>query len=231
MSVIRQPALWILFVLISIAQPLSAQTTQGVTEPDPLKAIAPPADMLTVAVLTPASEPDALKAIAQLRGELIDSFNKRDIDRLISHLDPDVVVTWQNGEVCRGPQAVREYYNRMIAGPDPVVASFSSDPVVTDRHVYGDWAVSWGNLHDKYELKDGEKFTLDSLFTATIARRADAWKVTSFHASVNAFDNPILGIAAKKSAMWSGIIAAVVGALIGILVGRILARRKAAAPR
>jgi len=26
-----------------------------------------------------------------LRGELIDSFNKGDVDRLLSHLDPDVV--------------------------------------------------------------------------------------------------------------------------------------------
>lgn len=207
MSLLRHRTLWILFVLISIAQPLLAQTTQGVTEPDPLK------------------------AIALLRGELIDSFNKRDIDRLVSNLDPDVIVTWQNGEVCRGPQAVRDYYNRMIAGPDPVVVNFSSDPVVADRHVYGDWAISWGNLHDQYELKDGDKFTLNSLFTATIARRGDAWKVVSFHASINAFDNPILGIVAKKSAVWSGIIAAIVGVIVGVVAGRILGRRKPGAPQ
>jgi ketosteroid isomerase-like protein len=190
-----------------IAQPLLAQTTQTVTDPDPLK------------------------AIASLREQLIDSFNKRDIDRLVSYLDPDVVVTWQNGEVCRGPQAVRDYYSRMIAGPKPIVANFSSEPVITDRHVYGDWAVSWGNLHDHYQLNDGEKFALDSLFTGTIAKRGDAWKIVSFHASVNAFDNPILAIAAKKTALWTGMIAGIVGVIAGVIVGRIVSRRKAAIPR
>ncbi len=207
MSVIRDRTRWPLLLVMLCAIPLRAQTTQGITEPDPLK------------------------AIAALRGELIDSFNKRDIDRLLSNLDPDVIVTWQNGEVCRGPGAVRDYYNRMIAGPNPVVVNFTSDPTVTDRHVYGDWAVSWGNLHDKYELKDGDHFALNSLFTATIARRGDAWKVVSFHASVNAFENPILGMVAKKSATWAGIIAAVVGALIGIVLGRLSARRKAIVPQ
>jgi hypothetical protein len=47
------------------------------------------------------------KAIAPLRDGLIDSFNKGNIDRLLTFLDPDVVVTWQNGEVCEGTVAVK----------------------------------------------------------------------------------------------------------------------------
>src|SRR6267142_3156743 len=189
-------------VLLAIVSAARAQPTQGVTEPD------------------------SLKAINLLRTELVDSFNKGDVNRLLSHLDPDVVVTWQNGEVCRGPQAVKAYHDRMMAGPNRIVAKLSSNPVVDDRHVYGDWAVSWGNLHDDYELNDGSKFKLDSRFTATIARRGNEWKVTSFHASINAFDNPILGVAEKKVATWAGVIGALVGVVVGGGIAWAMGRRK-----
>jgi uncharacterized protein (TIGR02246 family) len=169
---------------------------------------------------------DPTQAITQLREELIDSFNKGDLDRLLSHLDPDVVITWQNGEVCRGPEAVRAYYNKMMTGPDKRVEKVSADPKVDDRHVYGDWAVSWGRMNDHFVLTDGSQLAMDSKFTATIARRGDAWKVASFHVSVNAFDNAILGIAAKKAGSWSLIIGALVGVVIGLVVGVIMGRRR-----
>jgi len=172
------------------------------------------------------TDPDPIKAINALRAELVDAFNKGDVDRLLSHLDPDVVVTWQNGEVCRGPQAFRAYYDRMMSGSNRVVASLSANPVVDDRHVYGDWAVSWGNLHDDYTLTDGSGFKFDSRFTASIARRGDAWKVTSFHASVNAFDNPILKIAEKKVGVVSGLGGIAGGLLVGGVVGMAVGRRK-----
>lgn len=178
----------------------------------------------------PVTASDAETAIGALRTELVDSFNKGDLDRLLSHLDPDVVVTWQNAEVCRGPAAVKAYYDKMMRGPNPVVAKLSANPVVDDRHIYGDWAVSWGNLHDQYELKDGSAFKFDSRFTATIARRGAVWKVTSFHASVSAFDNPVVMIAAKKGAIWAGIIAGVVGLIIGAAAVMLIKRRRKPAP-
>ena len=96
-------------VLLAAVSTAHGQATQGVTEPD------------------------ALKAINLLRAELVDSFNKGDINRLLSHLDPDVVVTWQNAEVCRGPQAVKAYHDRMMASPNHIVAKLSANPVVDDR--------------------------------------------------------------------------------------------------
>ena len=113
---------------------------------------------------------------------------------------------------------------------DYVVAKISANPVVDDRHIYGDWAVSWGNLHDDYELNDGSKFKFDSRFTATIARRGEVWKVTSFHASVNAFDNPILRIAAKKALTWGAIFGGLLGVIVGILVALIVKRRRPGPP-
>jgi ketosteroid isomerase-like protein len=173
------------------------------------------------------TDSDPTRAIGLLRAELVDAFNKGDMGRLLSHLDPDVVVTWQNAELCRGPQAVRAFYDRMMVGPDRVVRRISANPTVDDRHVYdGAWAVSWGNMHDEFELNDGSSFRFDSRFTATIARRGEAWKVVAFHVSVNAFDNPILGIAAKRAGTWAGIGGAVIGLVIGGVGGLLAGRRR-----
>lgn len=173
------------------------------------------------------SEPDATAAIGALRGELIDSFNKADLPRLLSHLDDDVVVTWQNGEVCRGPDQVKQYYDKMMTGPDRRVESASADPKVTDRHVYGDWALSWGVMNDEFKMKDGTVLKLDSRFTATIARRGDVWKVTGMHVSANVFENPILSYAMKRAALISGVVAGVGGAVVGLIVGRLSKRKPA----
>jgi len=205
-------AVTVMFCLMMISASLLAQATQPATQRG--------------AGVTTA---DPMQAINLLRQELIDSFNAGDVDRLLSHLDPDVVVTWQNAEVCRGPEAVRAYYNRMMTGPDRIVAKVSANPTVDDRHIYdGTWAVSWGNMHDEFVLTDGKAFRFDSRFTATIARRGEAWKVTSFHASINAFDNPILKIVGRKTGTWGAVAGGVIGLVIGIIVGRVLGRRRGA---
>ncbi|HVT89508.1 MAG TPA: nuclear transport factor 2 family protein [Tepidisphaeraceae bacterium] len=192
--------------LIAIASVLltgvaSAQTTRAVTDADPLA------------------------AINSLRTELVDSFNKGDVDRLLVHLAPDVVITWQNGEVCRGPEQVRAYYKKMMSGPDRIVASVQSNPQVIDRHLYGDWAVSWGVMNDHFTLTDGRDLDMNSKFTATIARSGDEWKVTSFHLSVNVFDNAILGLAIRKASMWAAVIVGVVALVAGIVFGRLTKRK------
>jgi ketosteroid isomerase-like protein len=175
----------------------------------------------------PVTADDPTAAIAQLRSELIDSFNKGDLDRLLSHLDPDVIVTWQNAEVCRGPEAVRAYYHRMMTGPDRVVESVNAEPTVTDRHVYdGTWAVSWGKMNDHFKLTDGRDLAMDSRFTATIARRGEVWKVTSFHVSVNAFDNPITGLAVSTAMKWVAIIAAAAALVVGFVGGVMIGRKR-----
>jgi ketosteroid isomerase-like protein len=173
-----------------------------------------------------ARDLDALEAITRLREGLIDSFTRGDIDRLLKYLDTNVVVTWQNGEVCQGPGEVRAYYQKMMKGDRPVVREVQAKPEVLGRHIYGDWAVSWGNLHDHFILTDGSELPFNTLFTATIARREDRWLVTGFHASVNAFDNPVLWLAVRKVGLWVGIGGVIGGAFIGWIVVRFTGRKR-----
>jgi uncharacterized protein (TIGR02246 family) len=168
----------------------------------------------------PPASSDADAAITKLREGLVESFFKGDIDRVLTFLAPDVVVTWQNGEVSKGPQEVRAYYQRMMTGPDRVVREIKAQPEVLGRQMYGDWAISWGNLHDHFTLTDGRELAFGSRFTIVTAKRGDRWLVTAYHASINAFENPILGIAVRKTGMMIGIAAAIAGLLVGWLIGR-----------
>jgi hypothetical protein len=169
---------------------------------------------------------DPTEAITRLRDGLIDSFNKGDMDRLLTHLDTNVVVTWQNAEVSQGREGVREYYNRMMRGERPVVREVSAKPEVLGRHIYGDWAVSWGKMNDLFRLTDGSDFALDSRFTATIARRGEVWQVTAFHASVNAFENPVLTTAMKKVGRTVGWVATAAGVLLGVVLTKVFTRKR-----
>jgi len=166
------------------------------------------------------------QAITRLREGLIDSFNHGDMDRLLTFLDTNVVVTWQNGEVCEGTAAVKAYYDRMMKGDHPVVSKVTSDPKVLGRHYQGDWAVSWGNLNDRFVLTDGRELPLNSKFTATIARRGDHWLVTAFHVSVNAFDNPVMSVAIKKVSLFVGIGGAIAGLIVGVVATSLVKRSK-----
>jgi ketosteroid isomerase-like protein len=159
--------------------------------------------------------------ITKLREGLVDSFNQGDIDRLLTFLDTNAVVTWQNGEVCEGTNAVKAYYDRMMKGDHPVVVKVTSDPKVLGRHIQGDWCVSWGDLNDHFTLSDGRDLALNSHFTATIAKRGDHWMVSAFHVSVNAFDNPITMLAVKKVSLVVGIAGLIAGILLTAIVARL----------
>jgi ketosteroid isomerase-like protein len=175
---------------------------------------------------SPSGTDEATAAITHLREGLVTSFSKGDIDGLLAYLDPDVVVTWQNGEVCRGPEAIRAFYARMMTGDKRVVRQIKSEPEVLGRHVYGGWAVSWGNLHDHFVLTDGSDLPFNSVFTATIAKRGDRWLLTAFHTSVSAFENPVLTVATRKTAIWTGLGGGAAGLLLGLIGARLLTRKK-----
>ncbi len=169
----------------------------------------------------PAAD-EAAAGIDKLREGLVGSFTKGDIDGLLHYLDEDVVVTWQNGELCRGREAVRAFYNRMMLGDERIVREIKSAPKIIGRKLSGDWAVSWGNLHDHFVLNDGSDLPFNSVFTATTAKHGDRWLVTAFHVSANVFENPVLSLATRKVALWVG----VAGAVLGIVIGVVIARRR-----
>ena len=179
---------------------------------------------------TGPADPGVAAGVDSLRDQLKAAYGRGDVAGMLKFLHPQVVITFPDGEVLEGRDALVGYYDRMLKGPDHVVQSYTSDPVVTHRYVHGDTVVSFGRMNDHYVLTDGTKFGLDSRFTVTALRLPDGppesggWMIRSFHSSTDAFDNPVLGIAMRKAATWAGIAGAVLGVIIGV-VATLLVRR------
>jgi ketosteroid isomerase-like protein len=174
-------------------------------------------------------EDPAHAQLRALRDDLVDAMNKRDLNRLLSHLHPDVAVTWQNAEVSRKPEGVRSYISRMLEGPNSVVESFSTAPTVDELTILygGDAGVAFGSSRDSFRLRSGQSFELTSRWTATVVNDGGSWKIAAFHSSASLFDNPLLA-AAQRWAMTAAIVALIAGFGIGFLISRIAQRSRRA---
>lgn len=182
---------------------------QAPATPDAAPAAAPDAD---------AAAHDELRA---LKAAAVDAVGKRDLDALSALLAPDVVVTWANAEVSRGPEQVRAYVKRMLEGSARIVKEFRTEVTVDALTVLygGDTGVSYGGSVDSFELAAGKKFTLESRWSATLVKRDGKWLIASFHTSPNLFDNPLLA-AAKRSALFAGLGGFLLGGAAGFLLAR-----------
>ncbi len=172
----------------------------------------------TVPAWTQPAIHDALRA---LRGRLLTAMNKNDINGILAELHPNVVVTWQNAEVSRGPAGVRAYLERMTKGPNPIVRGYHAEINVDDlTTLYGEnTGVAYGSSVENFDLAGGQSFTLHGRWSATMVRENGRWLLASVHASSNLFDNPLLN--AAKKFLYLGIAVSFLAALLmGWFVGR-----------
>jgi ketosteroid isomerase-like protein len=180
----------------------------------------------TLSADQPGKEDPAHEELRALKNELTEAVNAKNLDVLLALLDDDVVVTWQNSEVSRGPEQVRAYYNRMMSGDHRVVDSIRIDPAVEElTHLYGNTGVAFGSSKDHFKLTDGRDFELETRWSGTVVKKNGKWKVASFHASTNMFDNAVLWIAVKRVGIWTGLGAGLLGLVLGFGVSRMLRKR------
>jgi uncharacterized protein (TIGR02246 family) len=169
----------------------------------------------------PAGENPVHEELRTLRSEFLDAFEKKDIDKMLSFLTEDVVITVQNAEVLRGHDDVRKFHERMSEGENPQVQILKTDFEVDDLSIiYGDdTAVAFGDMDDYFKLRGGMEFDLHSRWTATLAKQDDRWLLAAFHVSTNMFDNGVNNLQTKWAATKAGGIALVAGVLLGVLGG------------
>ncbi|HET8774662.1 MAG TPA: nuclear transport factor 2 family protein [Thermoanaerobaculia bacterium] len=175
-----------------------------------------------------AQESDAAthNALRQLKATMEKALNERDLDTIVANVDPNVVFTTMNGDVCRGPEQIRAYFAKMLTAPGHIVkdvkVSFDVDALTT---LYGgDTGVALGSSKDHYELTNGDTFDIQGRWTCTMVRNGDRWVIAAFHYSANVFENPILD--RYRKAIWTvGIAAAVAGLILGLLLGRLFKKR------
>lgn len=166
-----------------------------------------------------AAEDPAHEELRTLRTRIIDAIVKGDINTVISNVHPDVVVTWQNSEVCRGRQGLKDFFEQTGRKS---FKSYKLPPTPDELTIFhgSDAGISFGETAANYNLF-GKDYEIKSRWTATVVKENGKWLLAAYHISMNTLDNPLL--TAAKNGLY---VAAGVALLIGILIGRIFAKRR-----
>lgn len=176
----------------------------------------------------PPAEDPVHNELRTLRDEFLDAFKKKDIDRMLSFLTDDAVLTVQNAETLRGHDAVRAFHERMSGGDSPQVELLQTDFEVDDLSIIhgGDTAIAFGSMDDHFKLKTGMAFDLHSRWTATLVKKDDRWLLAAMQVSTNIFDNGVSRLQTKWAATKSGSVALALGLLVGVFSGVWWKRRR-----
>ncbi len=157
----------------------------------------------------PPAEDPIHQQLRETRKEIIAAIEARDLNRMLAHVHPDVVVTWQNAETTHGVAELRTFYDRM--GKDSFVSfKVPHQPDQLSILHGGDTAISAGHVVANYKLL-GKDYEFTSRWTATLVLKDGKWLLAAYHISLNALDNPILSTA--KSLLG---VAAFIGFLFGV---------------
>ncbi len=156
-----------------------------------------------------------------MREGMLKAMAEGDIEKQLTFLHPNVVVTWHNAEVSRGHDGVREYLNRYLGGPDKLVTKYTVDLAVDELSILygGDTAIAWGSGKEHLAMSSGLAFDLDARWSATMVKEDGKWLIANLHVSDNLFDNPLTR-AAWRTTYWVGGGALLLGLILGVLVGR-----------
>jgi len=167
------------------------------------------------------------KELIKVFREIEASINAQSVDRMVTQMAPEATVTWLNGEVSRGHEEIKAYYNRMVRGEKRILDKYvTAAKLGAPAKFYGNGevAVADGTTEDEFFPVSRGVFRLSSNWTATCAKIDGQWKVVALHLSSNVFTNPLLDEA--KSLVWYAAGGGLAGGFVlGWLMSR-LRRRK-----
>jgi ketosteroid isomerase-like protein len=208
-------------VAVSLLCLTTGAFAQGLPAPGPVPA-APQAPPRTVPVTPPSTAASAAQLhdeIRRMRDGALAALGRGDVNGILAHLHPNIIFAPMNGEIVRGPLQIRDYFNRMLKGPDRRVQNIQLKLDVAElADLYGNTAVAYGTSEGYYKLTNGMEFTVNTNWTASLVRDNGKWLLTSFQAAPDVFDNPILEMQKKAAALQGGIAGLVTGLVLGLLL-------------
>ncbi len=165
--------------------------------------------------------------LRQLLEQASEAINRQDTVKLRSLLATEFVVTMVNQERMTEAAQLDHFFEQFFVGENAPLKGITVTPEADapSRFVGDDVAVVYGHSNDIYVLKTGGEVMIPALWTATLVRQEDDWKIRAFHAGVNLLDNPVL--AAAQQTLWQMAAAgAVAGALLMLLLVRLLRKKR-----
>ena len=162
------------------------------------------------------SEESAHNELRALRSEVLSAIAQGDFAKLLTFVHPNVVITWQNNEVCRGHQGLTEFMQRMGKA---AFKSHKLPPTPDEPTIFhgANTGLSFGRTIALYKIL-GKEIEVTSRWTSTLVKENGRWLLAGYHVSVNALDNPLLN-GAKRALYWMGGIAGLLGLAIGWAIG------------
>jgi ketosteroid isomerase-like protein len=171
----------------------------------------------------PTNYPEDRALLAALRVDMVSAINRGDIEGIVALLHPNVVVTWQDGSVCRGREQVHRFYLDMAAKKSKrAFQGFKVPPTPDELTILYSGAtagVVYGYNVGRFFLL-GREVEMHNRWTATVVKEQGEWLIAGYHVSMNILDNPLLN-GVKKTA----IVGAGAALLLGFLGGKLLGGR------
>jgi ketosteroid isomerase-like protein len=159
-----------------------------------------------------------------MRDVMLKAIETGDVDTQLTLAHPNIVVTWQNGDVTRGHEGLKALLTKMKAEQGKVFLGYKQPPKFAELSIlYGNTAIAFGESIGRYTLL-GKEVELTNKFTATLAKTDGKWLLTSYHVSNNILDNPLLNTA-KSALMIVGALAGVVGVIVGFVLAKLMSRK------
>lgn len=150
--------------------------------------------------------------------------NQRDSARILEHAADDVVMITKNGAIVRGKTGMKDYLEKMF-GVAPRLQGLRSHVVLSGPVLrQGNMLLAVGTSEDEYRFSDGMQLSITTVWSATLVRAKDKWKVANIHFSFNLFDNPLLN-GARMAMYLVAVAAALLGGLTYFLCMRFLKRQ------
>ena len=172
-------------------------------------------------------EDPAHNELRALRDGLTDAVLKGDVEKQLNYVSKDVVVTWQNGQVVRGHDGLKDFFKKNQGGTAKVFQGYKVPPTPEDLTVLygGNTGISYGKSVGKYNVL-GKEFELENHWSATLVKDAGGhWLIASYHVSGDILDNPLLNTA-KNTLYLAGGVALLLGLAGGIILGRLVRRSR-----
>lgn len=161
-----------------------------------------------------------------LLSDIETAMNSKNFDIAMKHLDQNVVITYLTADVTVGPEQARDYYNKMIGGPNAMIKGFrTKGEVSAPATFYDNTAVAYGTTAETYSFADGVDFDFKGHWTATLHKNNDDWKIVALHFSTSITDNPLLNNATHYTRV-VGIFAFVIGVALTLVAMWLVRKRR-----
>jgi hypothetical protein len=178
-----------------------------------------------------AKEEDLPKELHKMVEEVFTAVEQGNFNALLPHLDKDVVVTWLDGRVSKGPQEVRDYLDSITWGPGHMVDSHRPTVAWLNGRtpLSGNTVVAYGGSSAIFRPTGGwSDCDLTAHWSATVVKDGERWKIASFHASANVFDNGVMASYLRWRSYLVGGVAGLGGLVLGGLLAALFLRRRQA---